>query len=306
MEMGVPMDIRRQLNEARLEHSLTLEQIAMRTALSASVLRHLDEGRFELLPPGLYARSYVRAFATEVGLDPEATLAQLEHLLPGAPNPLPILSTKEGHASTRAPRLFAGLSGKLARLSGSVAQPSTGSPVNVGQTSDFFEPIPGAMTGPLPIDGFVGPGIALVDRRSLRRQAHAGVTADLAAWLRMSAEPLNDTLSALGTRALLTPRRTPALLRVGAAAIDALLLGALDVLLLVLIALTCAIPMHALVGEAWWAVATVCAIPVATYFLLFGGIGGSTVGRYACSLDAPHPHHPLRLPEILRRALVGR
>jgi hypothetical protein len=78
---------RKFLYHARINRQLTLEQIGLRTALSPTVLRHIDEGRFELLPSGVYARSYVRAFATAVGLNPEEALAQVEPYLPGYPTP---------------------------------------------------------------------------------------------------------------------------------------------------------------------------------------------------------------------------
>ena len=51
------MDTRRRLYHARISSHLTLEQIGVRTALSPSVLRNIDEGKFELLPSGVYARS---------------------------------------------------------------------------------------------------------------------------------------------------------------------------------------------------------------------------------------------------------
>jgi hypothetical protein len=97
-----------------------------------------------------------------------------------------------------------------------------------------------------------------------------------------------------------------ALLRLGAVAIDVLLLVVLDLLLLRLISLSSDIPVAALLRESGWAVAALCVIPMALYFLLFGGIGGSTVGRYACSLAAPTAEHPLTLADILRRAVIGR
>jgi hypothetical protein len=224
----------------------------------------------------------VRAFAAEVGLDPEATLTRLEHLLPGAPNPLPALNAKEGTTTKLSSGPLSHVSGRLsALLSTWAATPSTGLRTNAGTTYEFFEEVPGRIVAP------------------------SSVTSDVTAWLRLHAEPARDMLSALGTATLLDPRR-PALLRIGATAIDALLLMVLDLVLVLLIALTSAIPVNALVRDAGWSVATFCAIPVAVYFLLFGGIGGSTVGRYACSVAAPNPRHPLTLPEILRRALVGR
>jgi hypothetical protein len=83
------MDARTQLHEARLTRRLTLAELSSRTALSSAVLEKIDAGRFEELPAGVYARSYVRTFALEVGLDPGSTLNTLEALLPVAHDPFP-------------------------------------------------------------------------------------------------------------------------------------------------------------------------------------------------------------------------
>jgi len=53
------------------------------------VLRLLDEGRFAELPAGLYARGYVRAYASAVDLDPDQTLHELSPQLPIAQDPIP-------------------------------------------------------------------------------------------------------------------------------------------------------------------------------------------------------------------------
>ena len=104
---------------------------------------------------------------------------------------------------------------------------------------------------------------------------------------------------------------SPALSRFGAAAIDAALLLVVDAFLVLLISWSSGIRVDALLRDAGWALGTFCAIPIALYFLLFGGIAGSTLGRYICDLIEPlhahhvRPDHPLTLPDILRRA-VGR
>ena len=97
------MPHRKFLYHARINSQLTLEQIGLRTALSPTVLRHIDEGRFELLPSGVYARSYVRAFATAVGLNPDEALAQVEPYLPGLPDA--IAAMHEARAVTAWERL---------------------------------------------------------------------------------------------------------------------------------------------------------------------------------------------------------
>ena len=68
---------------------MSLEEVGARTLLSSRVLRLLDEGRFGELPGGLYARGYVRAYASAVDLDPDRTLDDLSGQLPIAEDPLP-------------------------------------------------------------------------------------------------------------------------------------------------------------------------------------------------------------------------
>jgi cytoskeletal protein RodZ len=68
-----------------------LSQLAARTLLSGPVISKIDQGRFAELPGGLYARSYIRAFASAVGLDPEEAVRELADQLPPAQDPFPTL-----------------------------------------------------------------------------------------------------------------------------------------------------------------------------------------------------------------------
>jgi hypothetical protein len=79
------------LHLARVDRGIALAEIARKTCLSPQVVQKLDAGRFDELPAGVYARSYVRAFATAVRLDPEPTLAAIADRLPTAEDPLPVL-----------------------------------------------------------------------------------------------------------------------------------------------------------------------------------------------------------------------
>ena len=72
------------LRQARLAAGLQLSDIAQRTRISPSILRWIDNGQFHRLPAGIYARSYVRAFAQAVGLDANAVIASIEYDLPAA------------------------------------------------------------------------------------------------------------------------------------------------------------------------------------------------------------------------------
>jgi transcriptional regulator with XRE-family HTH domain len=72
------------LRRARLSAGLELSDIEQRTRISPSILRWIDEGQFHRLPAGIYARSYLRAFAHAVGLDPREIVSSIEHELPPA------------------------------------------------------------------------------------------------------------------------------------------------------------------------------------------------------------------------------
>jgi uncharacterized RDD family membrane protein YckC len=81
--MGAPTTTTR-LQQARLAAGLQLSDIEQRTRISPSILRWIDAGQFHRLPAGIYARSYIRAFAQAVGLDPHEIVASIEHELPPA------------------------------------------------------------------------------------------------------------------------------------------------------------------------------------------------------------------------------
>ena len=65
-----------QLKEAREGRGLTLQQVAASTKISAGVLEALERGDFARLPGGIFSRSFVRAYALEVGANPDALVAQ--------------------------------------------------------------------------------------------------------------------------------------------------------------------------------------------------------------------------------------
>jgi hypothetical protein len=305
---------RRYLYHARINAHLTLEQIAIRTSLSPTVLRNLDEGRFERLPSGVYARSYVRTFAAAVGIDPEAALSELEPLLPGAPDPVPALnalradewpiecllqwraSWEAGLATLReaAVRQIA----RIRRLLDTAVEPVRRINENdvVARTAlEYTEA------------GICACVRAFDDLRRRTRPWKEAALARVPASLRRMAAATDDARRQAPVEVLLLG--SPAISRFGAAAIDAALLLVVDAFLVLLISWSSGIPVDALLRDAGWALGTFCAIPIALYFLLFGGIAGSTLGRYICDLIEPlhahhvRPDHPLTLPDILRRAV---
>lgn len=69
-----PGDFGSRLREARERRGITLRQIANATKISVSVLDALERNDISRLPGGIFGRAFVRSYAVEVGLDPEATI----------------------------------------------------------------------------------------------------------------------------------------------------------------------------------------------------------------------------------------
>lgn len=74
------------LRLARERRGISLRQIAASTRISAATLDALERNDFSRLPAGIFSRAFVRAYATEVGLDPDETVREfLEHVHAEAP-----------------------------------------------------------------------------------------------------------------------------------------------------------------------------------------------------------------------------
>ena len=69
-------DFGARLKAAREARGVSLRQIAAATKISMSALEALERGDFARLPGGIFSRAFVRAYALQVGLDPEETVNQ--------------------------------------------------------------------------------------------------------------------------------------------------------------------------------------------------------------------------------------
>ncbi|HWW83705.1 MAG TPA: helix-turn-helix domain-containing protein [Vicinamibacterales bacterium] len=90
-----PVWVGTKLHDARERVGISLRQIADTTKLSVTTLMALERNEFSRLPGGVFARGYVRSFATEVGLDPEAIVAEFVEQAP-------IDSVKDGYGGAEA------------------------------------------------------------------------------------------------------------------------------------------------------------------------------------------------------------
>jgi cytoskeleton protein RodZ len=62
------------LRQARESSGLSLREIATRTKISMTALEALERNDFTRLPGGIFGRAFVRAYALEIGVDPDETV----------------------------------------------------------------------------------------------------------------------------------------------------------------------------------------------------------------------------------------
>ncbi len=66
------------LKSAREEKGRTLEEISESTKVAVANLEFLENDRFDLLPPRVFVKGFIRAYAQEVGLDPADVVARFD------------------------------------------------------------------------------------------------------------------------------------------------------------------------------------------------------------------------------------
>lgn len=70
------------LRRLRMQQGITLDQIAAATKISAELWSGLEQSDLSRWPAGIYARAYIRAYAIEIGIDPEATVDEFCRCFP--------------------------------------------------------------------------------------------------------------------------------------------------------------------------------------------------------------------------------
>jgi cytoskeletal protein RodZ len=71
-----PGDFGRRLREARERRGVSLRQIANATKIGMSALEALERNDISRLPGGIFSRGFVRAYAEQIGADPEKTVRE--------------------------------------------------------------------------------------------------------------------------------------------------------------------------------------------------------------------------------------
>jgi cytoskeleton protein RodZ len=70
------------LRQAREQRGVSLQELAVATKISARLLESLEHNDPSKLPGGIFSRAFVRAYAHEVGLDPEVAVANFVSAFP--------------------------------------------------------------------------------------------------------------------------------------------------------------------------------------------------------------------------------
>jgi cytoskeletal protein RodZ len=87
-----PQAFGQKLRREREKKRVTLDQLAERTKVAASLLRSLEAGECARWPGGIYSRGFVRAYAEATGMDPEHTVSLFVECYPefaAAVDPVP-------------------------------------------------------------------------------------------------------------------------------------------------------------------------------------------------------------------------
>jgi len=70
-----------ELKRAREACGISIHEMATRTKIAITALECLERNDFSRLPGGIFGRAFVRSYATEVGMEPDAAVSRFSDLL---------------------------------------------------------------------------------------------------------------------------------------------------------------------------------------------------------------------------------
>jgi cytoskeleton protein RodZ len=126
------MDIGNRLREARKIRGLTLHQVAESTKLSATTLQFIERNEFNRLPGGIFLKGHLRAYAAEVGLEPDKVVHEYLSQFPAATEELPIVRAPAIRSAHAGRHLLVTVAGIVVAL---VAYRLTHDPVEMANSS---------------------------------------------------------------------------------------------------------------------------------------------------------------------------
>ena len=78
----MPESFGARLRRQREKRGIALEALAKQTRIKASLLEALERDDLSQWPSGFYRRAFFRAYASAIGLDPDATFCEFQQLYP--------------------------------------------------------------------------------------------------------------------------------------------------------------------------------------------------------------------------------
>src|ERR1700730_1138537 len=79
---------------------ISIDAIAAATKIKASLFEQLERDDISRWPPGIFGRSYLRAYADAIGLDPDATVREFLAVFPDPAARLDPSPASRSHSST--------------------------------------------------------------------------------------------------------------------------------------------------------------------------------------------------------------
>ncbi len=137
------------LRSARKARALTLEQAAFSIRLEASVLRALEDERYEALGAAVFVRGHLKAYARLLGLSEEAILAAYRASDPNADAPPTVTRQLEKPLTTPPGPIAIGLAVAFAIVAMLVLYAISGGPPPVPKTEPALELSPTVETVPI-------------------------------------------------------------------------------------------------------------------------------------------------------------
>ena len=98
------IDFGQRLRAARERRGATIREISEATKISATILEALEGNHPKRLPGGIFARSFVKTYAAQIGLDPDETLLEFQRAFPDyapAPERAPVDTASDGAPDRR-------------------------------------------------------------------------------------------------------------------------------------------------------------------------------------------------------------
>lgn len=108
------------LRQERERRKISLDSIAATTKVNAALYEGLERGDVSRWPSGIFRRSFVRAYASAIGLDPDAIVREFVGLFP-EPEPQPLETAAPEPKREATPEVHAGLRLKVADTAWSFA-----------------------------------------------------------------------------------------------------------------------------------------------------------------------------------------